>query len=151
MGINYKPHDMGLTMTNDIEDHLLRMGGELQIWDHPQFTVADVCKITGTTAKALEHFLNPARGLVRLMGDWVNPGTGKRRLFTRSQVLKIAAAYAMNGIGFPQRWSIEISEMVDRRARGADQWISHEYRHDHPDVPLEGAEQGRGLGRCPRL
>lgn len=104
-------------MTDDFEAHFQRLNEANQIWDKPQFTVAEVCKITGATPKALEHFLNPTRGLVRLMGDWVNPGTGKRRIFTGSQVLQIAAAYTMNHIGFPQRWSITLADTVARRAK----------------------------------
>ena len=103
-------------MTNSSKQIFQATHDALRIWDAPQFTVAEVCQITGATPKALEHFLTPSRGLVRLMGEWVNPGTGKRRIFTGSQVLKIAAAYAMNRIGFPQRWSIELTELVGRRA-----------------------------------
>lgn len=104
-------------MTIDPEAHFQKLIEASQIWDKPQFTVSEVCTITGATAKALEHFLNPARGMVRLMGDWVNPGTGKRRIFTGAQVLTIAAAYAMKDIGFPQRWSIPLSDTVARRAK----------------------------------
>lgn len=104
-------------MNYDSETHLQKMTEASQIWEKPQFTVAEVCKITGATPKALEHFLNPARGMVRLMGEWVNPGTGKRRMFNGAQVLQIAAAYAMKDIGFPQRWSIPLSDTVARRAK----------------------------------
>lgn len=107
---------MGLKMNYDHEAHSQRLNEAVQILDKPQFTVAEVCKITGATPKALEHFLNPARGLVRLMGDWVNPGTGKRRIFSGGQVLLIAAAYTMKDIGFPQRFSIPLAEHVARRA-----------------------------------
>ncbi|WP_143152131.1 hypothetical protein [Donghicola eburneus] len=86
------------------------------IWTHPQFLVADVCKITGATPKALEHFVNPKRGLVRLTGPHANPGTGRRRVFTGGQVLMIAAAYAMTRIGFPQRFSRLLADDVERRA-----------------------------------
>ena len=103
-------------MTYDHEAHWNRMNEAVQIWDEPQFTVLEVCKITGATAKALEHFLTPSRGMVRLMGSHVNPGTGKRRIFTGKQVLMIAAAYAMNKIGFPQRWSIALTDTVALRA-----------------------------------
>ena len=104
-------------MTDEARADLERLNEASQIWDKPQFTVAEVCKITGATPKALEHFLNPAREMVRLMGDWVNPGTGKRRIFTGSQVLQIAAAYTMNAIGFPQRWSIALTDTVALRAK----------------------------------
>ena len=88
-----------------------------QIWDVPQFVVRDVCAITGATAKALEHFLTPARNMVRLHGNWVNPGTGKRRIFTGGQVLMIKSAYVMNKIGFPQRFSATLAETIERRAK----------------------------------
>jgi hypothetical protein len=108
---------MGLKMTFDPTEHFQKLTEASQIWDKPQFTVAEVCKITGATPKALEHFLTPSRGMVRLMGDWVNPGTGKRRIFTGGQVLQIAAAYVMKDIGFPQRCSIGLAEQVARRAK----------------------------------
>lgn len=88
-----------------------------QIWNAPQFLVRDVCAITGATPKAIEHFLNPERNLVRLRGSWVNPGTGKRRMFTGSQVLMIQSAYVANRIGFPQRFCAGLAETVERRAK----------------------------------
>lgn len=88
-----------------------------QIWDTPQFSVQDVCAVTGATPKALEHFVDPKRGLVRLLGNHVNPGTGKRRLFTGGQVLMVSAAFSMNAIGFPQRWTMALAETVERRAK----------------------------------
>ncbi|WP_424990872.1 hypothetical protein [Fluviibacterium sp. S390] len=94
----------------------LTMAGANRIWTHPQFLVADVCKITGTTPKALEHFVSPKRGLVRLIGAHVNPGTGRRRIFSGGQVLMIAAAYTMSRIGFPQRYVRTLAEDVERRA-----------------------------------
>ncbi len=117
MGLIVQHHGMGLVMTFDPDAHFQKLTQASQIWDKPQFTLSEVCKMTGATPKALEHFLNPSRGLVRLMGDWVNPGTGKRRIFTGAQVLQIAAAYVMKDIGFPQRWSIGLSEQVARRAK----------------------------------
>jgi len=109
-------HVMGLAVTDHADNEFGRFDEALAIWDRPQFTVSEVCKITGATPKALEHFLTPSRGFVRLMGSWVNPGTGKRRIFTGGQVLQIAAAYAMNRIGFPQRWSVVLADTVARRA-----------------------------------
>ena len=105
-------------MTVDPAEIFRKLDEAHQILDEPQFLVPEVCQITGATPKALEHFLDPKRGMVRLMGDWVNPGTGKRRRFTGQQVLMIAAAYAVNRIGFPQRWTILLSEQVTQRASG---------------------------------
>lgn len=109
---------MGLLMQHepepeDLAQHPLHSG----IWHEPQFTVADVCKIAGTTPKALEHFLNPQRGLVRLVGPHANPGTGRRRLLTGSEVLAVKTAYVMNRLGFPQRWSISMTDTVVNRAQ----------------------------------
>ncbi len=111
----------GFRMTNDDGREMMgdlpsKMAEAKRIWTHPQFLVADVCKITGTTPKALEHFVNPKRDLVRLIGPHVNPGTGRRRIFSGGQVLMIAAAFAMTRIGFPQRWVRTLADSVERRA-----------------------------------
>lgn len=129
MGL-YKYHDMGLLIRysyggrmSEDDDHVdvaalfADLRDRNQIWDDPQFLVRDVCAITGATSKALEHFLSPDRNMVRLHGNWVNPGTGKRRMFTGSQVLMIQSAYVMNKIGFPQRFSAGLAETIERRAK----------------------------------
>jgi hypothetical protein len=100
----------------DVEKHFKALDEASNIWRHPQFTVADVCQVTGATAKALEHFVDPKRDMVRLSGNLANPGKGKRRIFTGGQVLMIKAAYTMNALGFPQRFSRVMSETVERRA-----------------------------------
>lgn len=87
-----------------------------EIWTHPQFLVADVCKITGATPKAIEHLLSTKRNVLRLDGPYANPGTGRRRVFTGGQVLMIAVVFHMSRIGFPQRHSQTLAEMVRRRA-----------------------------------
>jgi len=102
----------GLPMTDLLHDML----EATHIWNHPQFLVSDVCKITGSTPKAIEHLVNPKRDLVRLVGPHVNPGTGRRRVFSGGQVLMIAAAFAMTRIGFPQRWVRTLADDVERRA-----------------------------------
>lgn len=145
-------------MNTSIDEIAKEIWKAKEIWDEPQFLVADVCAITGATPKAIEHFVNPARGMVRLHGNWVNPGTGKRRMFTGGQVLMIAAAYAMNRIGFPQKFTATLAEHIERRAlnrlfgtalerdyviitypmRDADDWaliVMHEGKED-PNVPV---------------
>jgi DNA-binding transcriptional MerR regulator len=97
-----------------------------RIWTHPQFLVSDVCKITGITPKALEHFVSPKRDLVRLIGPHVNPGKGRRRIFSGGQVLMIAAAYAMTSIGFPQRKVRVITDIVFDRAMLREKDISND-------------------------
>ncbi|MFY7761010.1 hypothetical protein [Aquidulcibacter sp.] len=85
------------------------------IWETPQFTLADVSLVTRATPKAIEHFINPARDLVRLRGSHVNPGSGKRRLFTGVQVVMIKAAFVVSSLGFPQRWSPTLTQLIERR------------------------------------
>lgn len=87
-------------------------------WETAQFVTADVCEVTGASPKALEHFLNPKRHLVAFDGEALNPGTGKRRMFTGKHVLMIAAAYQMNAIGFPQRASNILTDLVGTRVLG---------------------------------
>lgn len=108
-------HSSGFAMI-DVDDHFHAMNEATQIWGEPQFTVADLCAITGITPKALEHFIDPKRDLVRLHGNHANPGKGKRRIFTGSQVLMIKAAYLMSDLGFPQRFSRTMTEEISRRA-----------------------------------
>jgi hypothetical protein len=124
MGCIDKPRAMGLidcTIVRglpmiDYEFDISKMQEATRIWTHPQFLVSDVCKITGATPKAIEHLVNPKRDLVRLVGAHVNPGTGRRRVFSGGQVLMIAAAFAMTRIGFPQRWVRNLADDVERQA-----------------------------------
>ena len=111
-----------------------------QILTHPQFLVADVCGITGATPKALEHFVNPKRGLVRLVGAHANPGTGRRRVFTGGQVLMIAAAYAMTRIGFPQRYSMVLADMVERRALNSAAGIAFQSKLTIQSYPMSNGD-----------
>lgn len=106
---------MGFAMI-ELDEFTFQLKEASKIWQVPQFTVTDVCGLTGATPKALEHFVDPSRGMVRLLGNHVNPGKGKRRMFTGGQVLMIKAAYVMNSLGFPQRFSMAMSESVLRRA-----------------------------------
>lgn len=91
-----------------------------RIWEHPQFISSDVIGIIGSTAKAFEHLTDTKRDLIPLVGPSVNPGKGKRRLFTGYQVLMITAAYKMSNIGFPQRYVRTLCTTVEARAANRD-------------------------------
>lgn len=97
---------------------------DTRIWKTAQFTVEDVCQIADISKKALEHFLDPKRGMVNITGQSANPGKGRRRLFCGDDVLKISSAYHMNRIGFPQRWSIMMTDEVVRRANAREIGLS---------------------------
>lgn len=127
-------------MTDDLENAFNKLNEATQIWDVPQFTVADVCTLTGATPKALEHFVDPKRDMVRLMGNHANPGRGKRRLFTGGQALMIKAAYVMNNIGFPQRFSRVMSEDVERRAKAITIGLSLESEMMLATYPMKNGD-----------
>jgi hypothetical protein len=42
--------------------------------------------------------------------------SGRRRLFTGGDVLKIATLFAVNGVGFPARYAATLADEVERRA-----------------------------------
>lgn len=109
---------MGLikVTSENINEHWQRMNDDHRILDDPQFTVSDVRLVTGATAKAIEHMLDPKHSRVQLNGRHVSPGTGKRRMFTGSDILKIQAAYVMSAVGFPQKWSLGLTKEVEKRA-----------------------------------
>lgn len=108
---------MGFAMI-DLDQDLTEYREAFRIWDEPQFTVTDVCALTGATPKAIEHFVDPSRNMVRLVTREANPGKGRRRLFTGGQVLMIKAAYVMNSLGFPQKFSATMAQQVLFRATG---------------------------------
>lgn len=83
------------------------------ILDEPQFSRRDVLDLTGLTDAQLKNTLD--RDLVRLASVH-NPGTGRRRMFTGGDILKIIGAHTMSAIGFPMRWSYLIADQIERRA-----------------------------------
>ncbi len=89
---------------------------DTDILDARQFLSTDVCSVVGINAKQLEHVVDPKRDIVQLTVHQDTRTHGKRRLFSGNDVLKIATVFAINGIGFPQRWAYQISEEVARRA-----------------------------------
>lgn len=86
----------------------------LPILDAPQFARADVLAVTGLTPAALKNTLD--RNLVCLP-ERHNPGTGRRRLFSGADILKIAAAHTLSGVGVPMRMLEEFSNIIVGRAR----------------------------------
>jgi hypothetical protein len=84
-----------------------------RILDAAQFTRRDVLEVAGLKDAQLKNTLD--RDLVRLR-EQHNPGTGRRRMFTGGDILKIAAAHAMSDIGFPLKWSYLVADEIERRA-----------------------------------
>jgi hypothetical protein len=133
------PHHMGFAMI-DFEQHAADYRDAFRIWDEPQFTVSDVCALTGATPKAIEHFVDPSRNMVRLVTREANPGKGRRRLFTGGQVLMIKVAYVMNAIGFPQKFSATMAEQVLRRATGLTNGVADQTKMHLISYPMANGD-----------
>jgi len=107
-----------LTDPDDISQEALdanwrAMGEATEILTARQLARRDVLELTGLTDAQLKNTLD--RDLVRLDSAH-NPGTGRRRMFSGSDVLKLAVAHTMSAIGYPMRWSYLIADQVERRA-----------------------------------
>jgi hypothetical protein len=84
-----------------------------RILDAAQFTRRDVLEVTGLSDAQLKNTLD--RNLVRLR-EQHNPGTGRRRMFTGSDILKIEVAHAMSEIGYPMKWGYLVADEIAQRA-----------------------------------
>jgi hypothetical protein len=82
-------------------------------FDTGQFTRPQAAAITGLTDGQLKGILD--RKLVKLASH--NPGSGHSRLFSISDLIKIAVANAMARIGVPMRTLANCAESVDDEAR----------------------------------
>lgn len=80
--------------------------------DEPQFTMDDAMAITGVTAGQLKGILDRREVVLQMH----NPGTGRRRMATGGEVLRIAVTVVQSAIGFPNRWAYLIADEVCRRA-----------------------------------
>ena len=87
-----------------------------EILDAPQFTSEDVCRIVSITPKQLENAIDPARAVVRVSPQSRERRQGRRRMFTGGDVLKVAAVFAANAVGFPMRYTATMADEVERRA-----------------------------------
>ncbi len=84
------------------------------ILDESQFTQADVFATTGISWGKLKGILD--RKQVILATDH-NPGSGRRRMFTGWDVIKIATIHAVSNIGFPLNLAKGIIDEIGIRTR----------------------------------
>ena len=96
-----------------LEKHFQDQKDREQILLHPQFSRAEVLEATGISSGQLKGMID--REQVRL-GDRHNPGTGRRRLYTGEDIIKIQTAVTASEIGFPLRWAYLLADNVARRA-----------------------------------
>lgn len=95
------------------EDWYENMSISTDILTAAQFTRQDVLQLSGLSDAQLKNTLD--RELVRLHSDH-NPGTGRRRMFTGGDILKIIVAHRMSAIGFPMKWGHLVADDIERRA-----------------------------------
>lgn len=96
-----------------LQKHFEDLDDRVQILQHPQFSRADVLGATGVSSGQLKGMID--REQVRL-GDRHNPGTGRRRLYTGEDIIKIQTAVTASEIGFPLRWAYLLADNVANRA-----------------------------------
>ena len=85
----------------------------IPILDEPQFSQADALAVCEMTAGELKGMID--REQVRLRRDH-NPGSGRRRLYAGSDILKLKTGRIMSPLGFPLRWLYLLADQVEQRA-----------------------------------
>jgi len=82
-------------------------------FNRPQFTADEVRAVCGLSAGALKGILD--RKQIDI-GDDHFPGSGRRRLFSASNIFKVYAANVANEIGYPLRFANQLGEIIVARA-----------------------------------
>ncbi len=147
----FDPRDLVNPVDGEVNPNLL---------SERQFTSQDVMRLLGITDKQLEHAIDPKRAVIRLTVHEAARIRGLRRLFSGSDILKIATVFAVNEVGFPMRFMRALGDTVERRAftlcprerdltpdlmiatwpmkSGEDWAVSHLYtgRPDTPKLPI---------------
>jgi len=127
--------------------------------DEPQFSRDDVFNVCGISSGVLKGILDRKQVL---LATEHNPGTGRRRMFTGSDVLKINTAVTAGTINFPLRWAYLLADQVVTRAntrrsalgepehrlkyafypaKDGEDWAIVAVRDDEPVAPLPIAVQ----------
>src|SRR5262245_55769487 len=89
---------------------------QARLFDEAKIPLPAVARIVSATPKAIEHMVDRKKKRVSLSGEGATPGTGKKRLFSAGDVLKLAAAHSLSNIGLPHRYSILYTDLVEKRA-----------------------------------
>ncbi len=86
----------------------------------PRFAQPDVLRVTGLRAPVLQTWVN--RGHIRLSEQ--NPGTGRRRLYSPIDVVKLAIMRRLYDFGIDITYSQELAEDVARKLqeKGEIEW-----------------------------
>lgn len=110
------------------------------ILDEPQFTRHDVLQVTRLSEPQLKNTLD--RDLVRLRSDH-NPGSGRRRMFTGGDILKIVVAHTMSAIGFPMKWSYLVADDIETRASSRLIGLATEKNYGFITYPMSNGDWAR--------
>lgn len=136
-----------------VEDHWRQLDDSMRILDDAQFTRHDVLQVTGLSDAQLKNTLD--RDLVQLRSEH-NPGSGRRRMFTGSDILKLVVAHTMSGIGFPMKWSYLVADEIERRASSRLLGIALEEDYGFITYPMSNGDWARiavynGMKETPNL
>ncbi|MEP2703423.1 MAG: MerR family transcriptional regulator [Roseibium sp.] len=72
------------------------MSGRVDI-EVPEYTQADVIRITGVSAKTLQNWTDPSRGILKLSQDGV--GKGRRRLYSALDIMAVKLIAQLSALG----------------------------------------------------
>ncbi len=154
-----KDHEEVYAVTDDKNQQSLadeawhQLNEATRILDVAQFTRRDVLEVSGLTETQLKNTLD--RDLVTLRSG-STPGSGRRRMFTGSDVLRITVAYTMSAIGFPLRWSHLVADDIERRASNRLIGLAQETGYGFITYPLASGDWARiaiydGMQTLPKL
>ncbi len=77
-----------------------------------QFPMTEVPEIAGISAGQLKGIVDRREVVLREH----NPGTGRRRMVSGGEILRIITTFAASNLGFPQKWAHQIADQVYWRA-----------------------------------
>ncbi len=117
--------------------------------DLPQFTQADVLKVTGTTEKNLQNWTS--RGVLKLNEQY--PGRARRRLYSAYDIIKLQTMLPLTELGILATFAAKFAdEIVAKRAKiierrlvgeiGGEEWIDTSERayitpgHSEPKIVI---------------
>lgn len=109
----------------------------IPILDNPQFTQPEVEAATGLTKNQVTGWLD--RNLIKLAGRH-NPGKGHRRLFAGRDVILLASAQTLSGLGLPVRVASLIADTVYTRATSLLMGLAQRHGFRQIIYPLPGGD-----------
>jgi len=94
----------------------------------PEFTQADVIRITGVNAKTLQNWTDPTRGILRLCQGQV--GKGRRRLYSPLDIMAVTLIAHLSALGVSPNL---VSQLFYDRDPKVSDWLKAATEDDKAD------------------